>query len=124
MHVKSESQTFFAVHSKGLIVGARFLFLRLLLFWIKAYNGINYIIKGRCGMIRFNCDYSEGAHPKVLDKLIKTNMEQTEGYGEDRYCAQAACLIRERCGLEYADVHFLTSPSRRNIGGYGTHQHT
>ena len=35
-------------------------------------------------MIRFNCDYSEGAHPQVLQRLVETNMEQTAGYGEDR----------------------------------------
>ena len=31
-------------------------------------------------MIRFNCDYSEGAHPKILERLVQTNMEQTPGY--------------------------------------------
>lgn len=36
-------------------------------------------------MIRFNCDYSEGAHPKVLERLVQTNMEQTPGYGEDEH---------------------------------------
>ena len=41
-------------------------------------------------MIRFNCDYNEGAHPRVLEALVKTNMEQTPGYGEDPYCEKAA----------------------------------
>ena len=27
-------------------------------------------------MIRFNCDYNEGAHPRILEELVKTNMEQ------------------------------------------------
>ena len=40
-------------------------------------------------MIHFNSDYLEGAHPKVLQALIDTNMEQTIGYGEDPYCARA-----------------------------------
>ena len=31
-------------------------------------------------MIYFNNDYAEGCHPKVLEALIKTNMEQTPGY--------------------------------------------
>ena len=33
-------------------------------------------------MIRFNCDYSEGAHERILKKLVETNLEQTPGYGE------------------------------------------
>ena len=41
-------------------------------------------------MIYFNNDYSEGCHEKVLEALIKTNMVQTLGYGEDEYCAAAA----------------------------------
>lgn len=34
-------------------------------------------------MIYFNNDYAEGCHPKVLEALIKTNMEQAPGYGTD-----------------------------------------
>jgi len=37
-------------------------------------------------MYRFSSDYCEGAHPRILEKLIHTNDEQTAGYGEDRYC--------------------------------------
>ena len=33
-------------------------------------------------MISFKNDYSEGAHPRVLEALIRTNLEQTDGYGE------------------------------------------
>ena len=41
-------------------------------------------------MIRFNSDYTEGAHPQILQRLIDTNMEQTPGYSEDEYCRRAA----------------------------------
>ena len=34
-------------------------------------------------MIYFNNDYAEGCHEKVLEALIRTNLEQTPGYGED-----------------------------------------
>ena len=34
-------------------------------------------------MISFASDYLEGAHPKVLEALTKTNMIQAPGYGED-----------------------------------------
>ncbi len=66
-------------------------------------------------MIRFNCDYSEGAHSRVLDKLIETNLEQTEGYGEDRFCKHAAGLILQRCGRQNADVHFLAGGTQTNL---------
>ena len=48
-------------------------------------------------MIRFECDYGEGAAQPVLDLLQKTNLEQTPGYGEDEYCEQARALIRRLC---------------------------
>ena len=48
-------------------------------------------------MIRFNSDYQEGAHPRILQALIDTNMVQTAGYGEDEYCEQARDLIRDVC---------------------------
>ncbi len=41
-------------------------------------------------MISFRNDYAQGAHPAVLDALLRTNLESTPGYGEDRYCQQAA----------------------------------
>lgn len=66
-------------------------------------------------MIRFNCDYSEGAHPKVLEKLIQTNMEQTAGYGVDPHCLRAAGLIKEKCGRQDADVHFLVGGTQTNL---------
>ena len=43
-------------------------------------------------MIYFHNDYSEGCHQKVLEALTRTNLEQTPGYGEDHYCAEAADL--------------------------------
>ena len=40
-------------------------------------------------MIRFECDYAEGMHPRILERLVETNMEQTAGYGEDSHCERA-----------------------------------
>ena len=45
-------------------------------------------------MIRFNSDYLEGAHPRILEKLASTNMAQTPGYGEDMFCDKARDTIR------------------------------
>ena len=66
-------------------------------------------------MIYFNNDYSEGCHPKVLEALIRTNMEQTLGYGEDEYCAAAAAKIKALCGREDAAVHFLVGGTQANL---------
>ena len=40
-------------------------------------------------MLRFQCDYQEGAHPSILKKMKETNYEQTAGYGNDPYCESA-----------------------------------
>ena len=37
-------------------------------------------------MLRFECDYSEGAHPRILNRLLETNLEQSPGYGMDEHC--------------------------------------
>ncbi len=66
-------------------------------------------------MIRFSNDYSEGAHPKILEKLIRTNEEQTPGYSEDDYCRQAANLIRKQCRSENAAVHFIPGGTQTNL---------
>ena len=66
-------------------------------------------------MIYFNNDYSEGCHEKVLEALTRTNMDQTLGYGEDEYCAEAARKIRKLCGREDVAVHFLVGGTQANL---------
>lgn len=66
-------------------------------------------------MIYWNCDYNEGAHPRVLRLLEQTNLEQTPGYGEDVYCRKAADLIREQCRNENLAVHFLVGGTQTNL---------
>lgn len=65
-------------------------------------------------MIQFQCDYSEGAHPRILERMMQTNLEQTVGYGEDHYCEIARELIRKACGRTDADVHFLVGGTQAN----------
>ena len=65
-------------------------------------------------MIQLQCDYNEGAHPRILERMLQTNFEQTVGYGEDHYCASAAELIRKACGREDADIHFLVGGTQAN----------
>ena len=57
-------------------------------------------------MIRFNCDYLEGTHPRILQALTETNMVQTCGYSEDEYCKAAREAIKKVCNCENAAVHF------------------
>jgi len=66
-------------------------------------------------MIYFNNDYAEGCHENVLQALIRTNMEQTPGYSEDKYCAAAAAKIRKLCGREDVAVHFLVGGTQTNL---------
>lgn len=66
-------------------------------------------------MIRFNCDYNEGAHESILSKLMETNLEQTPGYGEDHYCRQAAERIKQLCQDPSADVHFMVGGTQTNL---------
>ena len=66
-------------------------------------------------MILFQCDYNEGAHPKVMEKLMETNLEQTVGYEEDEHCARAAALIRKACGDDSLAVHFLVGGTQANM---------
>lgn len=66
-------------------------------------------------MIRFECDYAEGAHPAIMDMLIKTNLEQTPGYGEDHYSDEARTLIRDLCKDDTLAVHFLVGGTQTNF---------
>lgn len=66
-------------------------------------------------MIYFNNDYSEGCHEAILEKLAKTNLEQTPGYGEDLYCREAADLIRKLCNCDDLAVHFLVGGTQANL---------
>ena len=66
-------------------------------------------------MYSFQNDYSEGAHPRILDALGRTNLEQTSGYGNDPYTAEAVRLIRAQIGNESAQVHFLAGGTQTNL---------
>ena len=66
-------------------------------------------------MIRFECDYGEGAAAPVLEALCRTNLEQTPGYGEDFYCEQARDRIRALCDAPGAEVQFLVGATQANF---------
>ena len=66
-------------------------------------------------MIRFECDYGEGAAQPVMDLLLKSNLEQTPGYGEDVYCERARERIRALCQAPQAGVHFFVGATQANL---------
>ena len=66
-------------------------------------------------MIRFECDYLEGAHPAIIEALARTNLEQTPGYGVDNYCESAKAKIRAAIGNENVAVHFLVGGTQANL---------
>lgn len=65
-------------------------------------------------MIHFNSDYTAGAHPKVMERLVETNLEHTVGYGNDQYTARAKALIRQEIGCDEAEVMFLVGGTQTN----------
>lgn len=66
-------------------------------------------------MIHFESDYTEGAHPNILNRLVETNMMQSVGYGEDEICESARQKIKKAIGLQKADVHFLVGGTQANL---------
>lgn len=64
--------------------------------------------------IHFETDYMAGTHPEILQRLIETNLEETEGYGSDEYTKRAENLIKKACGKEDARVHFLVGGTQTN----------
>ncbi len=66
-------------------------------------------------MLSFQCDYNNGAHEKIMRRLLETNDELLPGYGDDKYCVSAKEKIRKACGRDDAEV-FLT------VGGTQTNK--
>ena len=65
-------------------------------------------------MFSFESDYTEGAHPLILDALVHTNMEQLSGYGFDKYCDSAKSKIKAACGRDDAEVFLLAGGTQTN----------
>lgn len=60
-------------------------------------------------------DYSEGAHPRILEALSRTNFQQERGYGTDSFALEAERLIKEKIGKPDAKVHFVSSGTHANL---------
>lgn len=66
-------------------------------------------------MYSFKNDYSEGAHPRILKALLETNLEQGEGYGEDKYTVEAVKLLKEKIGRNDIDIHLFPGGTQTNL---------
>ena len=62
----------------------------------------------------FSSDYMEGAHPRILERLVETNMLHTVGYGLDEFTESAKEKIRQACAAPEADVYFLSGGTQTN----------
>lgn len=66
-------------------------------------------------MYSFKNDYSEGAHPRILNALIESNLEQTQGYGEDHYTIRAVELLKQKIKCSNIDIHFFSGGTSTNL---------
>lgn len=66
-------------------------------------------------MLSFESDYTEGAHPEILRRLVETNEIQQPGYGSDIWSDSAKARIRLAVGYPDADVHLLTGGTQTNM---------
>ncbi len=66
-------------------------------------------------MYSFKNDYSEGAHPRILNALVETNFEQADGYGEDRYTLEAVRLMKQRIGRDDLAIHLIPGGTQSNL---------
>lgn len=66
-------------------------------------------------MYSFMNDYSEGAHPRILQALLETNLEQAIGYGLDQFTSEAVQLIKEKIGRQDVDIHLIPGGTQTNL---------
>ena len=65
-------------------------------------------------ILPFECDYMEGCHPFILNRLNEINFEKISGYGCDEICKSAKEKIRVACDCPNAEIHFLVGGTQTN----------
>lgn len=63
----------------------------------------------------FRNDYSEAAHPKVLQALAGLGGPQYEAYGLDNLTRKTQDMLREQMQAPNADIHFLPTGTMTNL---------
>lgn len=68
-------------------------------------------------MPKFNFydDYSEGAHPRILQALQESNLQQELGYGRDQFSNKARRQILKFIGNEKSAVCFVSGGTQANL---------
>lgn len=66
-------------------------------------------------MYNFKNDYSVGAHPNILNKLIETNLVPQLGYGDDDYTIEAKNVLKQKIGNPKAEIYFLSGGTQTNL---------
>ena len=66
-------------------------------------------------MHSFMNDYSEGAHPRVLELMLKCNLEKNSGYGLDIHSDLAKKYIKRLINKEEVDIHFIPGGTQTNL---------
>jgi threonine aldolase len=66
-------------------------------------------------MYSFKNDYSEGAHPRILNALVESNLVQEDGYGEDSFSRKAIELLKQKMGRTDIDIHLLSGGTQTNL---------
>ncbi|WP_312076778.1 aminotransferase class V-fold PLP-dependent enzyme [Chryseobacterium sp.] len=65
--------------------------------------------------ISFKNDYSEGAHPNILQALVNYNEDQQPGYGEDFYSVKAKEIIKSKLKSEKSEIFFVSGGTQANL---------
>ncbi len=63
----------------------------------------------------FKNDYAEGAHPRVLETLIQSNLIQQNGYGLDDYSESAEIIIKQKINNHKAKVFLVSGGTQANL---------
>ena len=62
----------------------------------------------------FNNDYSEGAHPRILQLMMENNLEQNNGYSMDIHTTRAKELIKQEIKRSDVDIHIIVGGTQTN----------
>lgn len=66
-------------------------------------------------MYSFNNDYSEGAHPRILQAMMEANLVQNAGYSLDTHTEHAKELIKKEIKREDVDLHLIVGGTQTNL---------
>lgn len=66
-------------------------------------------------MYSFANDYSEGAHPKILEAMMQSNLIQQGCYGLDLHTSHAIELIKTELQTDDVDIHLIVGGTQTNL---------